>query len=247
MTSRDPIVEEDNIVNVSSQGTVSFLWKPFQGLFYCLIGCWEHEFIIRPWYWPYPSRKEWFYVVIKAYFCLIFLINGNWSDTTSFYSLNFNPAWTFLIFQFQYLFSLTVSFILLSTLPTHTYGQRFRIRTIQAEFPLAVHRGCYFHFMLAIFRQLQHLGLIVLYKNDDNICAQVRQLMAISNKFVQGRTDQRFVSLFDYFARQWLHNAPLEMWNVYDLESRTNTDLEEWHFRFNSLVNKHHPDTWKLI
>ena len=37
------------------------------------------------------------------------------------------------------------------------------------------------------------------------------------------------------------------MWNVYQVNLRTNNHCEGWNNRFNRLVNKHHPNIWHLL
>ena len=53
--------------------------------------------------------------------------------------------------------------------------------------------------------------------------------------------------LFIYFEQQWLVNIPLEMWNVYEVDIRTNNSCEGWHNRFNRAVNKHHANIWHIL
>jgi len=53
--------------------------------------------------------------------------------------------------------------------------------------------------------------------------------------------------LFIYFEQQWFVNVPLEMWNVYEVDIRTNNSCEGWHNRFNRAVNKHHANIWHIL
>jgi hypothetical protein len=53
--------------------------------------------------------------------------------------------------------------------------------------------------------------------------------------------------LFTYFEQQWLVNVPLQLWNVCDVDIRTNNGCEGWHNRFNRAVDKHHPNIWHLL
>lgn len=47
-------------------------------------------------------------------------------------------------------------------------------------------------------------------------------------------------SLMDYVWRQWIRNPtfPIKNWSVFMLSVRTNNDLEGWHNRINSRVNR---------
>lgn len=131
------------------------------------------------------------------------------------------------------------------------------IPAVQTEFPMAVHRGCYFHHTQAVFRKVQQLGLQQDYRTDEQLRNQVRHLMALGFiptghvrhvfAILRQQADHRLAALFDYFEHQWIHNTPLAMWNVYGLRRRTNNDLEGWHYRFNALVQKHHPNIFLLI
>ena len=53
--------------------------------------------------------------------------------------------------------------------------------------------------------------------------------------------------LCSYFEQQWLVNVPLDMWNVCEVDIRTNNSREGWHNRFNRAVNKHHPNIWHIL
>ena len=37
------------------------------------------------------------------------------------------------------------------------------------------------------------------------------------------------------------------MWNVLNVQRRTNNGCEGWHNRFTRIVDKHHPNIWQLI
>ena len=54
------------------------------------------------------------------------------------------------------------------------------IPAIQHNFPTANHRGCYFHFTQAIWRQVQTSGLQPAYDSHDRVHCTVRGLMALA-------------------------------------------------------------------
>ena len=54
------------------------------------------------------------------------------------------------------------------------------IPAIQHNFPTANHRGCYFHFTQAIWRQVQTSGLQPAYDSDDRVHSTIRGLMALA-------------------------------------------------------------------
>ena len=109
----------------------------------------------------------------------------------------------------------------------------------------------------AIYRQIQHLSLTVDYLQDGEIRHKARQLMAIGfvektlvrSTFNQLRAaaPSKLLPLFVYFEQQWLGSVRLEMWNVYDVDIRTDNSCEGWHNRFNRAVDRHHPNIWRLL
>jgi hypothetical protein len=96
-----------------------------------------------------------------------------------------------------------------------------------------------------------------MYNTDATVRLQIRELMALafvplaivrqSFHLLQLAADQRLTPLFAYFRQQWLLSISPRMWNVHNVHHRTNNDLEGWHFRFQNLVSKHHPNIWNLI
>jgi hypothetical protein len=115
---------------------------------------------------------------------------------------------------------------------------------------------CVFCFK-AIWRQIQSLGLSHAYTTDNVIRQQVRQLMALgflprdqvrpTFERLKVAASPSLAGLFNYFQQQWFINVSLDMWNVFDVDIRTNNSCEGWHIRFNSMVNKHHPNLWFLL
>ena len=41
------------------------------------------------------------------------------------------------------------------------------IDAVRNQFPGATHTGCHFHFTQAVWRKVQHLGLVTAYSNTD--------------------------------------------------------------------------------
>jgi hypothetical protein len=48
------------------------------------------------------------------------------------------------------------------------------IPAVTTSFPQTLHKGCYFHFVQAIYRNVQRLGLVDVYTNNNGIRIQVR-------------------------------------------------------------------------
>ena len=53
------------------------------------------------------------------------------------------------------------------------------IAAVEIEFPHATIDGCYFHFNKGLWRKVSEVGLIVDYKNDDNLKNVIRKVMAL--------------------------------------------------------------------
>jgi len=131
------------------------------------------------------------------------------------------------------------------------------IASIRDEFPNAQHQGCYFHFTQAIWRQVQHHGLVHGYTTDERIRQPIRQLMALgfapisvvqtTFRKLRDAAPSSVEPVFIYFEQQWLGNVPIKMWNVHNADIRTNNSCEGWHNRFNRVVDKHHPNIWHLL
>ncbi|XP_003369381.1 reverse transcriptase family protein [Trichinella spiralis] len=54
-------------------------------------------------------------------------------------------------------------------------------------------------------------------------------------------------ALFNYFRVEWMLPDRLPMWNVYNVNIRTNNDLEGWHFKMNRLAGKRHLGFYELL
>ncbi|KRY08745.1 hypothetical protein T03_14301, partial [Trichinella britovi] len=53
--------------------------------------------------------------------------------------------------------------------------------------------------------------------------------------------------LFNYFRVEWMPPDRLPMWNVYNVNIRTNNDLEGWHFEMNRLAGKRHLSFYETL
>ncbi|CAF3588472.1 unnamed protein product [Rotaria sp. Silwood1] len=111
------------------------------------------------------------------------------------------------------------------------------IRAVADEFPQARHAGCYFHFTQALYRNIQTLGLTTAYRGNETIRIICRKLMAlpllqlndIKLAFEDLKDDSPITlrDLFNYFENYWMTDVPLHLWNVSDLQIRTNNNCEE--------------------
>ena len=134
---------------------------------------------------------------------------------------------------------------------------------LSTEFAAASLHGCFFHFIQAVWRKIQFLGLSVPYQENAFTKTTCRQLMALPflpeaelvNAFnfleqvAEDNVGDDLRDLFTYYRQQWLENPaiPLAVWNCNGKDLRTNNSGEGFHSRFNRLVGRNHPNTWMLI
>ncbi|KAK3102116.1 hypothetical protein FSP39_008907 [Pinctada imbricata] len=138
-------------------------------------------------------------------------------------------------------------------------------QSLRDVFPSVPIQGCVFHFIQAVWRRTQELGLSPAYRDDDDTHSFTRQLMAlpflpathIQPAFDQlkTRTDTTPLNaLVDYIDRQWITNPifPPSSWSVHRMTVRTNNDVEDnirtfcWHTRLNQKTGGF-PGVYRLI
>ncbi|KRZ01821.1 hypothetical protein T11_5945 [Trichinella zimbabwensis] len=61
-----------------------------------------------------------------------------------------------------------------------------------------------------------------------------------------GNTGNLF-ALFQYFRQEWMINERLPLWNVHNVNIRTNNHLEGWHNRLNRKAGKIHNGLYELL
>ena len=102
--------------------------------------------------------------------------------------------------------------------------------------PNSRHVGCNFHFVQSIYRQIQRLQLTNLYRDDDSARSTARKLMGLAHVPVESveRAFEQIASeapesmepLIDYFNRFWMTKVNWSLWNVSDVEVKTNNLVE---------------------
>lgn len=125
------------------------------------------------------------------------------------------------------------------------------------EFPSTNLHGCYFHHTEAIYRKIQSLGLTNLYRDDSQVRATLRQLMALGHlpaarigpffENLRSNAAPGLETLFQYYQRYWIEDIGPDRFSVYELATRTNNNLESWHAAFNKFVGKSHPNIYEII
>ncbi|CAF3435635.1 unnamed protein product [Rotaria socialis] len=115
------------------------------------------------------------------------------------------------------------------------------IKAVREKFPQAKHHGCYFHFCQTIYRKIQNLGLATHYRDDDNIRDTCRHLMSLpllpcrevedGFEHLVSKAPPLLSNLLDYFRNFWFRQMPVELWNVHNIDIRTNNHAEGQHCR----------------
>ncbi|KRX58916.1 hypothetical protein T06_14132 [Trichinella sp. T6] len=54
-------------------------------------------------------------------------------------------------------------------------------------------------------------------------------------------------ALFQYFRQEWMTDERLPLWNVHNVNIRTNNHLEGWHSRLNRKAAKSHNELYELM
>lgn len=127
---------------------------------------------------------------------------------------------------------------------------------------------CFFHLKQSMYRHVQSEGLATAYNDpiDRSLKLFIHQLAALA--FVPVRDVKKvfvllkneapeiahgFVTYFEttYVGIEEEPRYAIRLWNHYDavLEDRdtTNNASEGWHNRFQTIVNKHHPDLYSAL
>ena len=113
-------------------------------------------------------------------------------------------------------------------------------QAVREVFPDARLKGCVFHWVQAVWRNVQHYGLVVSYRENEAVHKYIRQLMALpflpaahiqetfENLRPHAERLPQLVSLVDYIERQWLRNPVFSIseWSVFRHTIRTNNDVE---------------------
>ncbi len=119
-----------------------------------------------------------------------------------------------------------VKYILMLTLPFH----------LNILFPNARHIGCYFYYTQSIYKNIQRLGLSDIYRDEEDARLFARKLMAlpllplaevdVAFENIADECIDSMKPLLDYFQNFWMTKVPINLWNVSDLDTRTNNHVE---------------------
>ncbi|KRZ82836.1 hypothetical protein T08_4011 [Trichinella sp. T8] len=64
---------------------------------------------------------------------------------------------------------------------------------------------------------------------------------------LEAGTTGTLAALFQYFWQEWMTDERLPLWNVYNVNIRTNNHLEGWHNRLNRKAGKSHNGFYELL
>lgn len=144
-----------------------------------------------------------------------------------------------------------------SPLKIHIDFEKAAINGIEEIFPEAIIKGCNFHFNQALWRKVQELGLVTVYKEDQNVRNHIRMCAALAHlpentlydawlEIMETAPDSALMTKFyDYFVENWLDNNLF--WLVYKERHRTTNAVEGWHNRLNKKVSKANPNIYELM
>ncbi|XP_064483521.1 uncharacterized protein LOC135396466 isoform X1 [Ornithodoros turicata] len=139
------------------------------------------------------------------------------------------------------------------------------IQALEAVFHPAQHRGCHFHFGQCIWRQVQHLGLTQLYREDRHFCSFIRNCVSLAflpaepdegevrtawqmlkEKVPQVDSVQQFLV---YFEQTWMGGTyPIRSWNQYGNRGpRTNNFLDSCHRKIKKVLGKAHTNIYTCL
>ena len=109
--------------------------------------------------------------------------------------------------------------------------------------------GCYFlHWSQAVWRKVQELGLQTGYNTDDNTYKFICKLLSLlyltaqhiaSLQYTVTKSCYTTTTRFN-ISTTWLQSSiwPTTSWSVFGHYTRTNNDVEGWHFRINKKAKK---------
>ncbi|KRZ56346.1 Retrovirus-related Pol polyprotein from type-1 retrotransposable element [Trichinella nativa] len=123
-------------------------------------------------------------------------------------------------------------------------------------FPNTRVHGCYFHFSKAIHRKV---GELKLNRNSKRSKKKDKPTWLLATTFLpvpqvdtdvsllEAGTTGNLSALFQYFRQEWMTDERLSLWNVRNVNIRTNNYLEGWHNQLNRKAAKSHNGLYELL
>ena len=118
-------------------------------------------------------------------------------------------------------------------------------------FPGVAILGCYFHWAQAVWRKVQELGLTNAYRQDNKTHRYICKLLSLPylpaehiipvfTAHQHKAVTTQLQKLTDYIYNTWLQSPhwPVTSWSVFGCYTRTNNNVEDWHYRLNNKAKK---------
>ena len=135
------------------------------------------------------------------------------------------------------------------------------VQSVNLLFPSSQLKGCYYHFVQALWRWVQNHGCVILYKDNSEFRSLIKCTAALAHvprqylhlvwSGIKAAAPEMPVcsDFIDYFKDTWLKGSfPVVMWNHSDNEGpATNNHLEDWRARLNRLAKKSHTNIYEVI
>ncbi|KAG8180971.1 hypothetical protein JTE90_024719 [Oedothorax gibbosus] len=127
-------------------------------------------------------------------------------------------------------------------------------------FPLLKIQGCNFHYNQCLWKNVQRVGLVELYKSDPVIELHIKMCAVLAFLPEEDVEDgwwlilettpvnPKLTQFYNYFVDQWLDNPNLDIsvWNCHQTVHRTNNAVEGYHIKMNRRL-KPHPSVRELV
>ncbi|KRZ49224.1 hypothetical protein T02_13660 [Trichinella nativa] len=107
---------------------------------------------------------------------------------------------------------------------------------IQGYFSNTRVQGCYFHFCQGVHRKVSELGLKTRNRTEIETKRKIRMLLATAFlpvpqvdtgvSLLEAGTTGNLLALFQYFRQEWMTDERLSLWNVHNVNIRTNNHLD---------------------
>ena len=132
------------------------------------------------------------------------------------------------------------------------------LSSVKIHLPNVEQLGCYFYYTQCVYRKIQNLGLVTLYKNTQTFQRTVQKIFvlpflppnSVGQLYQTLRSDfdnRRLILLhpkvgdfFQYVENQWIQGTPVGFWNVFNREgnARTTNMCEGWNSNWKTSSKK---------